>query len=232
MGDPFFVVKAGNNYILYKHPKSQQIVTMPMDFDFTFGNGLEADQRKLMTGRWVDFTAERMVHSYLWEKVMSVPAFQEMFIDALHRINDHVTNPAALLPRAQALAYMIEPEVAWDQGIERWTAGTTSRRLPNSAPFLQALEQGTGADDDKIGMIEWIQQKYEAVVADLKVLDGLAPEEKEPIIMANAQYIQGIPRVVFERAEEALGEEIGEDAKDLIMPLANLKLRQSAAVST
>jgi hypothetical protein len=190
-----------------------------------------------MTGRWIDFTAERMVHSYLWEKVMSVPAFQNIFIDALHKINDHVTNPTTLIPRAQALAYMIEPEVTWDRGIERWTTGATSRQLPNSAPFLQTLEQGTGADDDKIGMMEWIQQKYDTVVADLKGLDQLAPEEKEPIMKANAQYIKGIPRVVFERAEEALGEEIGEDAKDLIMPLANLKLRQkklrqASAVST
>ncbi|KAI8342766.1 coth protein-domain-containing protein [Chlamydoabsidia padenii] len=218
-------VYSGNNYVLYKHPKSQQFITIPMDFDFTFGNGLEADQQKLMTGQWIDFSAQRMVHSYLWEKIMSVPFFQEMYMEALGTINDKVTHPTVLLPRAHALAYMLAPEVAWDHSIENWTTGQKARQV---TPYvLQALERGTGADDDKIGLIEWVVQKHQAVVEDKKKMDQLTtPQEKEKVLLANAVYMKGIPRTVFERAEEAIGEEIGEDAKDLIMPLADLKQRK------
>ncbi|CAO3591337.1 unnamed protein product [Absidia cylindrospora] len=200
------IVYSGNNYMLYKHPKTNQFITIPMDFDFTFGNGLEGDQRRLMTGKWVDFSAQRMVHSYLWEKVISVPYFQQMYLDILNTINSKVTRPDVILPRVQALAYMIQHDAEWDKGLERWTSGGLSRQWANGA-FLQSLDRGAGAEDENIGVTEWIRQKYRAVTEDVASIQTLGTQEKDAQMQANAISIKGIPRDIFEEMEDAAEEQ-------------------------
>ncbi|ORZ07867.1 coth protein-domain-containing protein [Absidia repens] len=224
------IVYSGNNYMLYKHPKTNQFITMPMDFDFTFGNGLELDQRKLMTGKWTDISSRRMVHSYLWEKVMSVPEFQKSYMEMLSTINDKVMHPATLLPRVQGLAYMIQHDAEWDKGLQKWTAGGMSRPWADGS-FLESLKRGSGADDENIGLIEWIETKHQAVVQDLSETEALDPPSLEAKLRANALTIKGIPRFVFEKMEDIVGEELGEDIEDLITAQKQIEIMPQAAIN-
>ncbi|KAI8099765.1 coth protein-domain-containing protein [Halteromyces radiatus] len=210
------LVYSGNNFMLYRHPDTKQYITLPMDFDFTFGNGLEIDQHKLMTGNWIDFSADRMVHSYLWEKVIEIPYFQQMYMDTLQTINAKVMDPAIIIPRIEGLAYMIEHDAEWDRSLDRMSEGGESRNWPDNI-YLQSLERGFGAEDENIGLKEFIRVKFEAVKKDLASLEIMTPEEKQALMYNNAIYIKGIPRETFEEMEEETEEELGENAQDLII---------------
>jgi hypothetical protein len=129
-----------------------------------------------------------------------------MYLDILSNINSNVTRPEVILPRVQALAYMIQHDAEWDKGLERMTSGGSSRQWVNNA-FLQSLDRGAGAEDENIGVTEWIRQKYKAVIEDLASIQTLGTQEKDAQMKANAISIKGIPRDQYEEMENAEEEE-------------------------
>lgn len=151
---------SGNNFALYRHPATNQLIMIPMDFDYTFGNGLEEDQRQLMTGEWTEFTANRKIHSYLWEKLKEIPYFVKLYQDNL-RIMNEGWSPEILNKRVDGIAYMIERDVVWDRSLERMSGGTI--RPWSGDDFLGSLEHGTGEPDEAIGLKEWMKYKYDAI---------------------------------------------------------------------
>lgn len=160
---------SGNNYAMYRHPSTGQYITIPMDFDYTFGNGLEEDQRNLMTGEWPEFTAGRKTHSFLWERIKAIPQFVKMYQDTLRDINNHVSNPENMFKRIDGLAYMLQRDVVWDRSLERFTDGLT--RPWSAEDFLGSLEHGSGQQDEQIGLKEWISGKSESIMK----MQDLAP---------------------------------------------------------
>ncbi|ORY94137.1 coth protein-domain-containing protein [Syncephalastrum racemosum] len=160
---------SGNNFALYYHPAMQRYVMLPMDFDYTFGNGLEEDQRGLLTGHWRDFTQNRKVHSFIFEKLKRTPSMVALYESIQKQINDHVSNPDVLLPRVDGLTYMLQRDIVWDQSLERFTVG--AQRVWSADNYLQVLEEGSGEADERIGLKEWIRGKYEAI----KDMDNIEP---------------------------------------------------------
>lgn len=152
---------SGNNFALYRDPETDQYIMIPMDFDYTFGNGLEEDQKQLLTGEWTDFTANRKIHSYLWEAMKLEPVLVKQYQAIVREMDERLTNPDVLFPRIDALAYMIQRDVVWDRTLERMTAGTT--RPWTGEDFLDAFDSGTGEQDELFGLKEWIELKHEAL---------------------------------------------------------------------
>ncbi|KAG0180597.1 hypothetical protein DFQ29_000355 [Apophysomyces sp. BC1021] len=155
---------AGNNFALYRHPITEQYIMVPMDFDYTFGNGLEEDQRNLMTATsWQEFTIGRKTHSYLWEKVKATTYLRRMYEHTLKDIDERLSNPEILYKRIESLAYLIQHDVGWDRSLERMTVGFT--RPWTADDFLKSLDKGMDDDDEMIGLREWIQNKHQAILA-------------------------------------------------------------------
>ncbi|KAI7864989.1 coth protein-domain-containing protein [Spinellus fusiger] len=154
---------SGNNFALYQYPDTKQYLMIPMDFDFTFGNGLEEDQLQLMSGSWPEFTADRKIHSYLWEKVKATPYLKRFYINTLRDINQKLSNPKILIPRIEAVATMIWEDVLWDQSLVRLSKGYSR---PFAGDLKTSLEEASEQDDDLIGLKEWIKEKHEAVQQD------------------------------------------------------------------
>lgn len=132
-----------------------------MDFDYTFGNGLEEDQVSLLTGSWRDFTKNRKIHSYLWEKIKATPYLSKLYESMLNTLVERLAKPEILSERIDALAYMIEHDVTWDRSLKRLTSGL--ERNWQAVDFRASLEQGTGEVDERLGLKEWIRVKYAAV---------------------------------------------------------------------
>ncbi|KAI9252412.1 coth protein-domain-containing protein [Phascolomyces articulosus] len=152
---------SGNNFAIYQKRDSTQWTFIPMDFDYTFGNGLEEDQGELMTGDWTRLTEGRKIHSYLWEKLKEMPYMVHLYEDTLRQINARASNPETLLKRIDGLAYMLQREVLWDTSLERMTTGVT--RPWEASEFLKHLEQGTDAQDEWIGLKQWVVEKHQAI---------------------------------------------------------------------
>ncbi|KAI7867493.1 coth protein-domain-containing protein [Spinellus fusiger] len=150
---------SGNNYILYRDPDSEQYKFVPMDFDYTFGNGLEEDQAHLMTGHWDEFTEGRIVHSYLWEKIKDTPHLMQMYESFIQEINESVSCPEVLLSRVDSLAYMLMKDVEWDKSLERLTTG----KVRPFDDYLTVIEEGNDYVDGWIGLKEWIRAKNTAI---------------------------------------------------------------------
>ncbi|KAL0075391.1 spore coat protein coth [Phycomyces blakesleeanus] len=155
---------SGNNYALYRVPSTEQYMAIPMDFDFTFGNGLEEDQQHLLTGKWSQFTQDRIIHSYLWENIRQTPYLVRLYESILADVNQNVSNPQKMNDRIDALAYMIQHDVNWDRSLPRLTVGKTRSASRN---FLDSLEQGTDDLDERIGLKEWVREKYAAINRDV-----------------------------------------------------------------
>ncbi|KAF7730857.1 hypothetical protein EC973_001375 [Apophysomyces ossiformis] len=157
---------SGNNFALYRHPDTEQYITIPMDFDYTFGNGLEEDQRHLMTATsWQEFTYGRKTHSYLWEKIKATTYLRRMYENTLKEINERLSNPDILNKRVESLAYLIQHDVSWDRSLERMTVGLT--RPWTGDDFLKSIDKGMDDEDELIGLREWIKNKYQAILAGL-----------------------------------------------------------------
>ncbi|KAI9320767.1 coth protein-domain-containing protein [Dichotomocladium elegans] len=148
---------SGNNYVLYRKDGSTQFISIPMDFDYTFGNGLEEDQRNLLTGTWTDFTAGRKPHSFLWEKLREIPHFVDLYERSLNEIVTGVANPRFLFKRIDGLAQMLKQDVVWDRSLARMSPGIT--RLWDEDTFLESIYHGSGQHDEQIGLKEWIAAK-------------------------------------------------------------------------
>ncbi|KAG2186110.1 hypothetical protein INT43_002548 [Umbelopsis isabellina] len=174
---------SGNNYALYQHPTSMQYLYLPMDFDFTFGNGLEKDQDAIATGKVDEFTQNRPVHSFLYDKVMRIPAFQEMYNTILYDAITKVFNLEVTEPRMNALTYMLQHEVNWDHSLKRQSVGIHQARL--DIDYLATFDQGTGDIDMTYGLREWIKLKEQVV----KIQFGLipAPAVPTPEVSAGAE---------------------------------------------
>ncbi|CAO3622034.1 unnamed protein product [Cunninghamella echinulata] len=192
---------SGNNYVIYQHPTTKQFITLPMDFDYTFGNGLEQDQGNLLVGKWTDFTSKRKTHSYLWEKLADINSMQRLYLDTVNEINEKVTKPEVILPRLESLAYLIQHDAQWDKNLDRLSDGKF-RQWPED-DYLQSLEQGSGAQDENIGLKEWIRAKYDAVSEYSSSLGNLPVEEKNQLYSQNAKMMKGIPPQEFEKMMEA-----------------------------
>lgn len=171
-----------------------------MDFDYTFGNGLEQDQSNLLVGQWTDFTAKRKTHSYLWEKLADINFMQKMYLDTVNEINEKVTKPEVILPRLESLAYLIQHDAEWDKELDRLTTGKF-RQWPDD-DYLQSLEQGSGAQDENIGLKEWIRVKYDAVSEYANSFNNLPADQKSQYYSQNAKLMKGIPPQVYEKMEE------------------------------
>ncbi|KAI9495553.1 hypothetical protein BDB00DRAFT_813789 [Zychaea mexicana] len=165
---------SGNNFAIYQKPNATQWTFIPMDFDYTFGNGLEKDQRDLMMGEWPKLTEGRKIHSYLWEALKEIPYFVRMYEKTLKQINSRASNPDVLLKRIDGLAYMLQREVLWDTSLERMTQGVTRPWEANE--FLEHLEQGTDAVDEWIGLKQWIVEKHQSLLT-LQDHSSNAPSE-------------------------------------------------------
>ncbi|KAI8374262.1 coth protein-domain-containing protein [Radiomyces spectabilis] len=152
------VIYSGNNFMLYRHPQTKQFIMVPMDFDYTFGNGLEADQRYIMTGTWQEFTSNRKPHSYLWEKVKATAFLEALYEQTLKEINDQLTNPDVLLKRIDSMVYFLQHDVAWDRSLDKMTAGLVKPWTTDD--FVKSLNQGLGETDNLVGLEEWIKLKY------------------------------------------------------------------------
>lgn len=164
---------AGNNYLLYHKPDANKYVYLPMDFDMTFGNGLEKDQEYLALGPYEQFTRNRKIHSYLYEKLMTIPAIKARY-DAI--LLDAVTKMFGILtvdPRIGGLAYMLQHEVTWDQALDR-RAHRLARRW-DAAEYLSMLDKGTSDVDLMYGIRQWISIKENAAKLQLGLVQ--APEE-------------------------------------------------------
>lgn len=168
---------SGNNFALYYHPTMQKYVMLPMDFDYTFGNGLEEDQRGFLTGHWLDFTQSRKVHSFIFEKLKRTPAMAALYETILKQINDHVSNQDVLLPRVDGLTYMLQRDIVWDHSLAKLTLG--SQRSWAADDYLQVLESGSGALDERIGLKEWIRGKDQAI----RNMDNIEPAPLDEELM-------------------------------------------------
>lgn len=170
-----------------------QYLYLPMDFDFTFGNGLEQDQGVLATGKVDEFTLNRPIHSYLYEKVMRIPAFQEMYNKILYDTIMKVFNMEVIEPRMNGLTYMLQHEVNWDHSLKRQSLGITKARL--DIDYLATFDQGTGDVDMTYGLREWIKIKEQVVKAQFGLIPAAAvptpevsaPEEPTPEVSAGAE---------------------------------------------
>jgi hypothetical protein len=145
-----------------------------MDFDFTFGNGLETDQENLASGRYETFTTGRIVHSYLYEKLMTIPAMKTMYEGILKDAITKMFNSQAIEPRIGGLAYMLQHEVVWDQALTRQSKGTS--RQWSAADYLKTLDTGINDLDLMYGIRQWISLKEKTVKLQL----GLIQPAKEP----------------------------------------------------
>ncbi|CAO3647128.1 unnamed protein product [Cunninghamella blakesleeana] len=192
---------SGNNYVLYQNPATKQFISLPMDFDYTFGNGLEQDQSNLLVGQWMDFTAKRKTHSFLWEKLVDITSMQKLYLDTVNEINEKVTKPEVILPRLESLAYLIQHDAEWDKELDRLTTGKF-RQWPDD-DYLQSLEQGSGAQDENIGLKEWIRVKYDAVNEYSNSLNNLPADQKSQQYNQNAKLMKGIPPQEYEKMQEA-----------------------------
>ncbi|KAM3589453.1 hypothetical protein VKS41_000317 [Umbelopsis sp. WA50703] len=165
---------AGNNYALYQHPTTMQYLYLPMDFDFTFGNGLEKDQDALATGKVEEFTQNRQIHSYLYEKVMRIPVFQELYNTILYDSITKIFNLEITEPRMNALAYMLQHEVNWDHSLTRQSVGIHQARL--DIDYLATFDEGTGDVDMSYGLRQWIKIKEQTVKAMFDLVQDSPPE--------------------------------------------------------
>ncbi|KAI8144535.1 coth protein-domain-containing protein [Fennellomyces sp. T-0311] len=152
---------SGNNFAMYQHPNTKQWTFIPVDFDYSFGNGLERDQDNLMKGEWPRFTDNRKIFSYLWEKLKSIPYFVQIYEDTIKNIDARASNPDVLIPRIDGLAYMLQREVLWDTSLERMTRGVT--RPWQASEYLQHIESGTEIKDEWIGLKQWVYEKNKAI---------------------------------------------------------------------
>lgn len=204
---------SGNNFALYRHPYTGQLIMIPMDFDYTFGNGLEEDQRQLMTGDWTEFTADRKIHSYLWEKLKEIPYFVKLYQDTLRVMNEG-WNPDTMMKRVDAIAYMIERDIVWDRSLERMTGGMI--RPWSGDDFLGSLEHGTGEPDMAIGLKEWIRNKYEAIKEMKDKMPGRDDMGVGQDLMPDVSIGEGLrtdaepDQEGGQEQEEELGQEEGE----------------------
>ncbi|KAG2219553.1 hypothetical protein INT45_013212 [Circinella minor] len=153
---------SGNNFAIYQKPFSSQWTFIPMDFDYTFGNGFEHDQVKFMTGDdWPHFANNDKIHSHIWEKLKQVPYAVRFFENALKHINSRAAHPDVLLKRIDGLAYMLQRDILWDSSLERMTKGVKGSW--EASEFLEHLEYGTNAQDEWIGLKQWVVEHYKAV---------------------------------------------------------------------
>ena len=139
-----------------------------MDFDYTFGNGLEQDQVVLATEKSDKFTANRATHSYLYEKLMTIPSFKSKYDTILKDTITKMFNSQIIDPRLRGLAYMLQHEVMWDQSLKRQSVGKS--RPWKADEYLSAFDVG-GKDVDLLyGLRQWIALKERAVKLQLGLI--------------------------------------------------------------
>lgn len=164
-----FVI-GGNNYALYHKTEANQYVYLPMDFDYTFGNGLEQDQVVLATENSDKFTANRPTHSYLYEKLMKIPSFKSKYDTILKDVVTKMFSSQIIDPRLRGLAYMLQREVMWDQSLKRQSVGKS--RPWKADEYLSSFDVG-GKDVDLLyGVRQWIALKERAVKLQLGLIQA------------------------------------------------------------
>jgi hypothetical protein len=148
-----------------------------MDFDYTFGNGLEKDQNGLATGPSEKFTADRPVHSYLYEKLMSMPSFKTKYNNILKDIITKMFNSDIIDPRLRGLAYMLQHEIVWDQSLVRQSTGKT--RPWKAENYLSSFDTGTDDVDLLYGVRQWIALKERAAKLQLGIIQPPPPPPED-----------------------------------------------------
>ncbi|ORX54963.1 hypothetical protein DM01DRAFT_1389469 [Hesseltinella vesiculosa] len=182
---------AGNNYMIYYHPSMKRHVFIPMDFDSSFGNGIMEDKEKLIGGKWTDFTSGRRIHNFLWEKLATVPKIQKMYMDEMYDMNERLMRPDVIMPRIEALAYMIEADALWDRSIAPYTVGM-ARHWPENGQYFSTLEVGSGEPDEPYSLKYWIREKYQVVHVDYATYTILDEESIDNLIQSNAIDMKGV----------------------------------------
>ncbi|KAI8071070.1 coth protein-domain-containing protein [Gongronella butleri] len=181
---------AGNNYMVYFHPIARKHVFIPMDFDSSFGNGIKEDKDKLIGAKWTDFTSGRRVYNHLWLKMASVPKIQKMYMDAIYAMNEQLTKPDILMPRIEALAYMIQGDVEWDKQLTPFTEGRVRPWAGTS--YMDTLELGSGEPDEPFSLKTWVREKYQAIHIDYVKLSMLDKDDLKALIESNAIDMRGV----------------------------------------
>jgi CotH kinase protein len=171
------IFKGGNNYALYHKTDASKYVYVPMDFDYTFGNGLEQDQVVLATAKSDKFTANRATHSYLYEKLMTMPSFKSKYDSILNDIITKMFSSETIDPRLRGFAYMLQHEVDWDQGLKRQSVGKS--RPWKAAEYLSAFDVGGKEVDLLYGVRQWIALKERAVKLQLGIVQPPPPPSEE-----------------------------------------------------
>jgi hypothetical protein len=159
--------KAGNNYILFRGTENDKFAFIPMDFDYTFGNGLEEDQLHLLTGTPEDMLKNRPIRSRLWTKMRQTPYIMAVYKSIIADINEHLTHPDILNARVDAIAKMIEKSVEWDRSLQTRTAGIQAPWTIKN--YWASFEKGVpGRVDNLVGLKQWIKIKYQSIIRHIE----------------------------------------------------------------
>lgn len=155
---------AGNNYILHHDTVKSRYVVLPVDFDYTFGNGVESDQIHFLTGKPLDIFKGQPINSYLWDKIRATPYLLDMYYETIQDINSQLTTPELLNQRIDAIVNLIESAIVWDQSLVSQTVGIQSIQTGLN-DFKSALVTGSKTKVDQlIGLKEWIEVKYNSII--------------------------------------------------------------------
>lgn len=140
---------------------------LPVDFDYTFGNGVEADQMRFLKGKPLEMSEGQPVNSYLWDKIRSTPYLLNLYQKTIKDINEQLTTPDLLNARIDSIITLIEGSIQWDHSLKSQTTGLAASQ--SMADFRSSFEQGTkNKIDQLIGLKEWIRIKHSSVT-DLSI---------------------------------------------------------------
>jgi hypothetical protein len=134
-----------------------------MDFDYTFGNGLEEDQLHLLTGTSEDMLKNRPIRSQLWNKLQQTPYIMTVYKSIIADINEHLTRPDILNAHIDSIAKMIEQSVVWDRTLQTKTSGIQAPWTTKD--YWTSFEKGVPERvDNLVGLKQWINIKYQSIL--------------------------------------------------------------------
>ncbi|GAA5796070.1 hypothetical protein HPULCUR_001439 [Helicostylum pulchrum] len=154
---------AGNNYIIHRDTVRNRYVVLPVDFDYTFGNGVEADQTRFLIGKPLEMSEGQPVNSYLWDKIRSTPYLLGIYYETIKDINEQLMTPDILNAHVDSIVNLIESSIVWEQSLVTQTTGLNSAK--SIADFKSAFVAGSKNKIDLlIGLKEWIKIKHSSVL--------------------------------------------------------------------
>lgn len=141
-----------NNFYLYHHQWSDQMVYLPYDLDNTLGiDWVNEDWAARNPYQWAPTNEERP----LFERILQVPGYRQLFTNYLVSYAEDLVSPGALGTSALALQQLIE-EAALADNYRTLDFGF------DDAAFLQALDEAWGGHVD-YGIVPYAATRAEYV---------------------------------------------------------------------